>query len=152
MTPTPISDYAMIGDLQSAALVSRAGSIDWLCWPRFDSGACFAGLLGGPEHGRWLVAPAVDIVRTKRRYRPDTLILETEFETAEGTVTLVDFMPHRNAGTDLVRIVVGNTGRVPMRTQLIVRFDYGAIVPWVTQSQASPRELRAIAGPSTART
>ena len=92
--PTPaISDYALIGDLRTAALVSRSGSIDWLCWPRFDSGACFAALLGRPEHGRWLVAPAADVVRTTRRYRPGTLVLETDFETAEGSVTLVDFMP-----------------------------------------------------------
>jgi GH15 family glucan-1,4-alpha-glucosidase len=123
MTPAPISDYALIGDLHTAALVSRTGSIDWLCWPRFDSGACFAGLLGGPQYGRWLVAPAGDVVRTTRRYRPGTLILETEIETAEGTVMLIDFMPHRDTRSNLVRIVVGRSGRVSMRTELIIRFD-----------------------------
>jgi GH15 family glucan-1,4-alpha-glucosidase len=147
MTPAPISDYALIGDLHTAALVSRTGSIDWLCWPRFDSGACFAGLLGGPPYGRWLVAPAGDVVRTTRRYRPGTLILETEIETAEGTVVLIDFMPHRDARSDLIRIVVGRSGRVSMRTQLIIRFDYGSIVPWVTQTHGTPTELTAIAGP-----
>ena len=144
--PPAISDYALIGDLRTAALVSRSGSIDWLCWPRFDSGACFAALLGNPEHGRWLVAPAADVVRTTRRYRPGTLVLETDFETAEGSVTVVDFMP-RDAASSLVRIVVGRTGHVAMRTQLIVRFDYGSIVPWVTQNHETPCELQAIAGP-----
>lgn len=147
VTPAPIADYAMIGDLQTAALVSRSGSIDWLCWPRFDSAACFASLLGGPQHGRWLVAPQGDVIRTTRRYRPGTLILETDFETAEGAVTLIDFMPHRDAEPDLIRIVVGRTGRVSMHTQLILRFDFGAIVPWVTQTHGTPSELHAIAGP-----
>jgi GH15 family glucan-1,4-alpha-glucosidase len=147
MTSVPISDYALIGDLQTAALVSRVGSIDWLCWPRFDSGACFAALLGGPQFGRWLISPVADVIRTTRRYRAGTLILEIDFETAEGRVTLIDFMPHRGSGTDLVRIVVGRSGRVAMRTQLILRFDYGAIVPWVTQTRGTLNELQAIAGP-----
>jgi GH15 family glucan-1,4-alpha-glucosidase len=141
-----ISDYALIGDLRTAALVSRSGSIDWLCWPRFDSGACFAALLGSSDHGRWLVAPAADVVRTTRRYRPGTLILETDFETAEGSATLIDFMP-RDAASNLVRIVVGRSGRIAMRTQLILRFDYGSIVPWVTQDHQTPCALHAIAGP-----
>jgi GH15 family glucan-1,4-alpha-glucosidase len=147
MTSVAISDYALIGDLQTAALVCRTGSIDWLCWPRFDSGACFAALLGGPEHGRWLVAPKANVIRTTRRYRAGTLILETDFETTEGVVTLIDFMPHRSAAADLVRIVVGRSGRVTMRSQLTLRFDYGAIVPWVTQTHGTPSELQAIAGP-----
>ena len=147
LTPTPISDYALIGDLQTAALVSKAGSIDWLCWPRFDSAACFAGLLGGPEFGRWLIAPRAQTVRTSRRYRPGTLILETEFETADGTATLIDFMPHRNIEGDLVRIVAGRSGRVDLHTQVILRFDYGSIVPWVTRTPGPLTELHAIAGP-----
>jgi GH15 family glucan-1,4-alpha-glucosidase len=107
---TRLEDYALIGDCETAALVSRGGSIDWLCWPRFDSGACFAALLGEPEHGRWLVAPAGGAARTSRRYRDGTLILETEFETADGAVTLVDFMPPRGTTSDLVRLVVGTRG------------------------------------------
>src|SRR2546427_7086412 len=93
--PNRIEDYALIGDCESAALVARDGSIDWLCWPRFDSDACFAALLGAPEHGRWLIAPKADAARVTRRYRPDTLILETRFETDEGAATLIDFMPPR---------------------------------------------------------
>ena len=147
--PAPIEDYALLGDCETAALVSRDGSIDWLCWPRFDSGACFAALLGGPEHGRWKVAPVDGGARVRRRYRGDTLILETDFETADGAVTLIDFMPLRGAASDLVRIVVGRRGRVPMRTELVVRFDYGSTVPWVTHlDDGTPYgTLRAIAGP-----
>src|SRR5688572_2640419 len=141
-----IEDYALIGDCHTAALVGRNGSIDWLCWPRFDSAACFAALLGGPEHGFWRVSPAGDGVATGRRYRPDTLILETEFETAEGAVTLVDFMPARSQQSDLVRMVVGRRGRVKMVSEGAIRFDYGASVPWVTLSE-NRRDLRAIAGP-----
>src|SRR5690242_937229 len=111
----PIEDYALIGDGETAALVSRRGSLDWLCWPRFDSGACFAALLGGPENGRWLIAPADPRARTHRRYRDGTLVLETTFETAEGRVALVDFMPPRGTNSDVVRIVTGLTGRVAMR-------------------------------------
>lgn len=123
----------MLGDCETAALVSRAGSIDWLCWPRFDSAACCAALLGGPEHGCWILSPADSMATVKRRYRPDTLILETEFTTPHGVVTLIDFMPVRDRGSHVVRIVQGLSGRVAMRTQLILRFDYGALVPWVTR-------------------
>src|SRR5580704_5958396 len=119
----------MLGDCQSAALVSSGGSIDWLCWPRFDSGACCAALLGRPENGRWLVAPACSAT-IKRRYRPDTLILETEFTTGEGTVTLIDFMPMRARDSHVIRLVLGRSGRVTMRTELVLRFDYGLRVPW----------------------
>ena len=143
--PLPIEDYALIGDCETAALVGRDGSIDWLCWPRFDSGACFAALLGGPEHGRWRVAPAGDVTRVERRYRDGTLVLETDFETAEGAVTVVDFMPPRTSVSDLVRIVVGRRGRVAMRAELVVRFGYGSAVPWVTR--LADGAMRAIAGP-----
>src|SRR5947209_8514045 len=117
--PLRIEDYALIGDCQTAALVGRDGSIDWLCWPRFDSGACFASLLGTPEHGRWLIAPTSEEAVSKRRYRGDTMILETEFETPEGTVVVIDFMPRRRESAGLVRIVRGLRGRVPMRTELV---------------------------------
>jgi GH15 family glucan-1,4-alpha-glucosidase len=141
---TPIEDYALIGDCMSAALVAADGSIDWLCWPRFDSEACFAALLGTREHGRWLIAPR-DKARTRRRYRPDTLILETCFETADGAATLVDFMPRRAANSTIVRLVIGTRGQVKMHSELILRFGYGAIVPWVSRVESG--ELRAIAGP-----
>ena len=143
--PDRIEDYALIGDCETAALVSRTGSIDWLCWPRFDSSACFAALLGGPEHGRWLIAPRDPNPTIRRRYREHTLILETDFETAEGAVTLVDFMPLRGHASDVARIVIGRRGRVEMRTELILRFYYGAFVPWVTRLDDG--SLRAIAGP-----
>src|SRR5690349_23189892 len=140
-----IEDYALIGDCETVALVSRGGSIDWLCWPRFDSGACFAALLGTPEHGRWLLAPVEPPTRIGRRYRRDTLVLETEFETPSGVVTLIDFMPPRGQASDVVRIVRGERGTVAMRTELILRFDYGANVPWV--SRLEDGALRAIVGP-----
>jgi GH15 family glucan-1,4-alpha-glucosidase len=140
-----IEDYALIGDCETAALVSREGSIDWLCWPRFDSDACFAALLGTPEHGRWQIAPREPPLRVTRRYRPKTLILETRFETANGAATLIDFMPQRERNSDVVRLVVGERGRVAMRMELILRFDYGATVPWVTR--LDEQTLRAIAGP-----
>jgi GH15 family glucan-1,4-alpha-glucosidase len=143
-----IEDYALIGDCQTAALVGRDGSIDWLCWPRFDSAACFAALLGTPEHGRWKIAPA-GVSKSTRSYRPDTLILETEFESAEGAVTLIDFMPVREWEPDLVRIVVGRRGRVTMDMELILRFDYGASVPWVTRL-AEGDGIRAVVGPDMA--
>jgi GH15 family glucan-1,4-alpha-glucosidase len=142
---TRIEDYAIIGDCETAALVSRDGSIDWLCWPRFDSPACFAALLGGPEHGRWKLAPADENPRVTRHYRDDTLILETEFETAEGSVVVIDFMPLRDGKSNIVRTVVGKRGRVKMQTQIVLRFDYGAIIPWV--SRLDDGALRAIAGP-----
>ena len=135
----------MLGDCQSAALVSRDGSIDWLCWPRFDSGACFAALLGGPEHGRWLLTAADASVRIKRRYRDDTLILETDLETAQGAATVIDFMPLQDEGSSVIRLVVGRRGQVLMRTELIVRFDYGSLVPWVTRLEDGT--LSAVAGP-----
>ncbi|HEV3159687.1 MAG TPA: glycoside hydrolase family 15 protein [Xanthobacteraceae bacterium] len=141
---TPIEDYALIGDCRSAALVSRGGSIDWLCWPRFDSEACFAALLGSRDHGRWLVAPH-DEARITRQYRANTLILETFFETADGAAVLVDFMPFHGERSEVVRLVHGARGRVRMHTELILRFGYGAVVPWVTRLESGV--LRAIAGP-----
>jgi GH15 family glucan-1,4-alpha-glucosidase len=125
--------------------VSRAGSIDWLCWPRFDSPACFAALLGGTDHGRWRVAPTDANARVTRQYRGETLILETEFETAEGSVVVIDFMPLRDGKSNVVRTVVGKRGRVAMETQIVFRFDYGSIIPWV--SRLDDGALRAIAGP-----
>ena len=112
----PIEDYALIGNCETAALVARDGSIDWLCWPRFDSGACFAALLGKPEHGRWQIAPADSGAKVTRRYRDDTLVLETEFTTADGAVTLIDFMPLRDGGksSEVVRLVMGQRGQVVM--------------------------------------
>ena len=145
---TSISDYALIGDLGTAALISRNGSIDWLCWPRFDLDACFTALLGAPEHGRWLVAPRDGCARTTRRYRGDTLILETRFETSDGVAVLVDFMPPREHNSHLIRIVTGERGSIAFRSELILRFGYGAIVPWVTR--VDDRTLRAVAGPDMA--
>jgi GH15 family glucan-1,4-alpha-glucosidase len=142
--PLRIEDYGLIGDTHTAALVGRNGSIDWLCMPQFDSGACFAALLGEPHHGRWLLAPAAESVRSRRRYRPDTLILETEFETETGAVRITDFMPPREGEPDLIRIVRGIRGTVPMQMELIIRFDYGSVVPWVRQMDG---HLLAIAGP-----
>lgn len=130
----PIENYALVGDCHTAALVGSDGSIDWLCLPRFDSGACFAALLGGPEHGRWLLAPAAQPRRVERRYRGDTLILETDFETDEGSVRIIDFMPLSDQRWDIVRIVEGLSGRVALRMELLVRFDYGSIVPWAHRS------------------
>jgi GH15 family glucan-1,4-alpha-glucosidase len=144
-----IEDYALIGDCQTAALVGRNGSIDWLCWPRFDSAACFAALLGKPENGFWRISPRNPSFRVRRAYRPDTLILETDFESADGAVTLIDFMPVRNWESDLVRMVVGRRGRVSMEMELVLRFDYGASVPWITRL-ADGKGLRAIAGPDLA--
>ncbi|MDP8927561.1 MAG: glycoside hydrolase family 15 protein [Actinomycetota bacterium] len=140
----PLEDYALIGDTQTAALVARDGSIDWLCLPRFDSGACFAALLGGRDHGRWLLEPVEGATRTTRRYLEDTLVLETEMETANGAVRVIDFMPPRQTQPDLVRVVKGVRGRVQMRMELVVRFDYGSIVPWVRQLEHS---LSFVAGP-----
>ncbi len=143
-----IEDYAMIGDFHTAALVGKDGSIDWFCLPRFDSGACFAALLGTPEHGRWLIAPAKPPKQTKRRYRENSLILETDFETEDGCVTVVDFMPPREKHPRLIRLVRGVRGRVNMRMELIFRFDYGKLVPWVSRS--SDGALHAVAGPNEA--
>ncbi|MFT3776479.1 MAG: glycoside hydrolase family 15 protein [Minicystis sp.] len=140
----PIEDYALLGDTQAAALVGRDGSIDWLCLPRFDSGACFAALLGGPDQGRWKIAPSAPVRRTHRRYREGTLVLETEFETESGTVRVIDTMPPRDKAPDVMRVVEGVSGRVPVRMELVIRFDYGSIVPWV---HAEGGALRAVAGP-----
>jgi GH15 family glucan-1,4-alpha-glucosidase len=144
-TATRIEDYAFVGDCETAALISRTGSIDWLCWPRFDSGACCAALLGGPENGRWLIAPAGSAAIT-RHYQPDTLILETEFTTGEGAATLIDFMPMRGRDSHVIRLVVGRSGRVAMRTELVLRFDYGLLVPWVTRLGDGRRSF--VAGPN----
>jgi GH15 family glucan-1,4-alpha-glucosidase len=141
-----IEDYALIGDLQTCALVARDGSIDWMCVPHFDSPACFAALLGTPEHGRWRIAPSAEIRNVQRRYRGDTLILETLFETDDGCVRVIDFMPVRTDAIDLVRIVEGVSGRVAMRMDFALRFDYGSIVPWV---RSIDNGLRAVAGPDT---
>ena len=139
-----IEDYALIGDCETAALVGRDGSIDWLCLPRFDSNACFAALVGTHENGRWLIAPRAGEVQTSRRYRDDTLILETRFETDQGAVVLVDFMPVRSELPVLVRIVRGLRGSVAMHAQFVLRYDYGHIVPWVRRC---PGGLRAVGGP-----
>ena len=142
----PIEQYALIGDCHTAALVGSDGSIDWLCFPRFDSGACFAALLGGPEHGRWLLAPGDEIKSVKRRYRDGSMILETDFETAQGSVRVIDWMPLADHRWDLVRIVEGLTGEVTMCMDLVVRFDYGSIVPWVRRIDGT---LLMTAGPDT---
>jgi GH15 family glucan-1,4-alpha-glucosidase len=139
-----IEHYAMIGDCKSAALVGRDGSIDWLCWPRFDSAACFAALLGTADNGRWLIAPKEPSLDVSRRYRPGTLVLETEFRTETGSAVVIDFMPAAD-GADLVRIAVGLSGRVVFTTELVIRFNYGAAVPWV--SRLDDGSINAIAGP-----
>ncbi len=138
-----IEDYALIGDLQAAALVERGGSIDWLCFPRFDSGACFAALLGTPDHGRWLLAP-VGGGKATRRYLHDTMVLETTWETEDGVVRVFDFMPPRGKAPDVVRIVEGVRGSVQMRSELVLRFDYGNVVPWVRRVEDT---RLAVAGP-----
>lgn len=144
-----IEDYALIGDRHTAALVGRDGSIDWFCPQRFDAPACFAALLGKPENGRWLLAPQGEVRATKRRYLPDTLVLETEFTTPDGVVTVTDFMPHEPLDTrnDIIRIVRGVSGRVTMRTEAVLRFDYGTVVPWVKHQGHA---LRAVGGPDAA--
>ncbi len=140
--PALIEDYGLVGDLQSTALVSRHGCVDWLCLPRFDSGAVFAALLGTPENGHWTLQPAGEFRSTGRRYRGDTLVLETELETPSGAIRLVDFMPPRETNPDLVRIVEGVRGRVEMRMELVIRFDYGSIVPWVRNARRHARRDR----------
>ena len=132
--PCRIEDYGLIGDCETAALVGRDGSIDWLCWPAFDCDACFASLLGSPKHGRWQIAPAQEIKNTTRRYWDNTLILETRFETESGVVALIDFMPPRGKASDVVRLVRGISGRVKLRMQLVIRFGFGADVPWVKKN------------------
>jgi GH15 family glucan-1,4-alpha-glucosidase len=143
-----IEDYGLIGDCETAALVGRDGSIDWLCWPAFDSDACFASLLGTDKHGRWRIAPADEIIRTSRRYRGDTLILETRFETAGGVIDLIDFMPPRGEASDIVRMVRGVSGRVRLRMELVIRFGFGTDIPWV--KKAEDGSLLAICGPDMA--
>jgi GH15 family glucan-1,4-alpha-glucosidase len=133
--PCRIEDYGLIGDCETAALVGRDGSIDWLCWPAFDSDACFAALLGNRKNGRWLIAPGGEIRHTTRRYRGDSLILQTRFETADGAVDLIDFMPPRGKASDIVRLVRGVHGRVKMRMELILRFGFGSDIPWVRKSE-----------------
>ncbi len=142
--PLPIEDYAVLGDSQAAALVGKDGSIDWLCLPRFDSSACFAALLGSPEHGRWQIVPDEPIVKTERRYRPGTLVLETELTTRSGTIRVTDCMPPRGTAPDVVRQVEGLRGEVPVRSELVIRFDYGSIIPWVRNANGA---LLAVGGP-----
>jgi GH15 family glucan-1,4-alpha-glucosidase len=143
--PLRIEDYALIGNCGTAALVGRDGSIDWLCWPRFDSDACFAALLGTPEHGRWLIAAEDGTARVTRRYQSNTLILETRFECADGAATLVDFMPRHQTGSSVVRLIIGERGRLTLKTEMVIRFGYGATVPWMTKLDDGT--LRAVAGP-----
>ncbi|SDT47229.1 glycoside hydrolase family 15 protein [Bradyrhizobium canariense] len=133
--PCKIEDYALIGDCETAALVGRDGSIDWLCWPAFDSDACFAAILGTSRHGRWLIAPAEEVKKTSRRYWDNTLILETRFETESGTVAVIDFMPPRGKASDIVRLVRGVSGRVKLRMELIIRFGFGTDIPWVKKNE-----------------
>lgn len=140
-----IEDYALIGDCETAALVSRAGSIDWLCWPRFDSDACFAALLGTPEQGRWCLAPVESPVHIERSYRSDTLILETDFRTPRGAVKVIDFMPVRDQHSQVIRLVSGVRGTVTLRSELVVRLGYGLVVPWVTRLEDQCLSL--VAGP-----
>jgi GH15 family glucan-1,4-alpha-glucosidase len=142
---TRIEDYGLIGDLQTAALVGRDGSIDWACFPRFDSGACFAALLGTSDHGRWLIAPRGDAWSPGRRYRAKTLVLETEWECEGGKVRVIDFMPPRGKAPDIVRIVEGLAGEVEMASELVIRYDYGSTLPWVRRLEEDTRA--AVAGP-----
>ena len=142
----PIEDYALIGDCNTTALVGRNGSIDWLCWPRFDSAACFAALLGTPDHGRWLIGPAGDDIHVSRAYRDGGLVLETVFTTPGGTVGLIDFMVPELSNSTIIRIVEGRTGRVDMMLDIALRFDYGASIPWVTRLADESGSI-AIAGP-----
>lgn len=143
----PIEDYALVGDGKTTALIARDGSVDWLCWPRFDSEACFAALLGTQEHGRYLIAPAFEGWRTTRRYRPDTLVLETEFSRGANSARIIDFMPIGGRDSSLIRIVEGLSGQVPLRLDLSFRFDYGLVPPWI---DARADAVVAIAGPHQA--
>ena len=144
-----IEDYGLIGDMQAAALVGRDGAVDWLCLPDFDSPSCFSALLGDERHGRWRLAPAGDVRASSRRYRPGTLVLESDFETAEGAVRVIDFMPRRGDGPPrLMRVVEGLSGSVPMRMELSLRPDYASIVPWV---ESAPDGIVATAGPDAFR-
>src|SRR5438105_3103331 len=142
---TKIEDYAFLSDTQTGALVSRDGCVDWLCLPRFDSGACFASLLGTRDNGHWRFWPKEKIEKTTRRYRGDALILETEIETKRGALRLIDFMPPRGENPDIIRIVEGISGEVAMQMELIIRFDYGRTIPWVRTGNGG---LEVIAGPN----
>ena len=142
--PGRIEDYAIVGDLQTAALVGSDGSVDWLCFPRFDSPACFAALLGEDTNGRWRIAPTSGGRCTRRGYRRHTLVLETEWETSGGAVRVVDCMPPRGVAPDLVRVVEGIRGKVAVTSKLRIPFDYGHVAPWIT---IEGREVRAVAGP-----
>src|SRR5699024_10209518 len=142
-----IEDYALLGDLQTAALVGKNGSVDWLCLPRFDSPACFAALLGDETAGFWQLTPAAGGNCTRRRYREHSLILESEWDTPEGTVRVIDMMPLRGEAADVVRIVEGVSGRVPMTMTLRLRFDYGSIIPWVRHHKGG--RFEAVAGPDS---
>ena len=144
--PCKIEDYGLIGDCETAALVGRDGSIDWLCWPAFDSDACFAAILGTEKHGHWKIAPSDDVTRISRRYWGDTLILETRFETKNGAVAVIDFMPLRGKASDVVRLVRGISGRVKLRMELVIRFGFGTDIPWVKKNEDGPG-LLAICGP-----
>ena len=144
--PLRIEDYAVVGDRHTSALIGNNGSVDWLCVPRFDSGACFCALLGGEEHGHWIITPEVEQYRVSRRYVGDTLVLETDFETESGAARVIDFMPPRSGQPDLVRIVVGLRGTVRLRTRCVVRFDYGAVRPWLTRAS---HHVYAVAGPDS---
>ena len=140
-----IEDYALIGDLESAALISREGSLDWLCWPDFSSPACFASLLGTAANGYWRIKPNGTMRCSQRAYRPNTMILETRLENEQGEVMLTDYMPLRGKHSDVIRTVRGLRGRVDLRMELVLRFDYGLTIPWVTMDK---HELRAVAGPN----
>ncbi|MEQ8696414.1 MAG: DUF5911 domain-containing protein, partial [Bauldia litoralis] len=142
----PIEDYGLIGNMMSAALVGTDGSIDWLCLPRFDSPACFAAILGAPDHGRWLISPREKVVKSSQRYVPGTAVLETRLETETGAVTITDFMPlsDNEEQVDLVRIVRGDHGEVAMSMELVLRFNYGEVLPWVMRRDYG---LSAVAGP-----
>jgi GH15 family glucan-1,4-alpha-glucosidase len=142
--PSRIEDYALIGDCHTAGLVARDGSLDWLCVPRFDSGACFAALLGTPDHGRWLVAPTGEVRSVRRAYRDNTLVLDTEFTTDDGVATVTDCMLPFGEGSEVLRVVEGKRGKVPMRSEIVIRFDYGSVVPWVRREKGG---LLAVAGP-----
>src|ERR1700761_2965209 len=144
--PLPIEDYALIGDCLTGALVGRNGSLDWLCWPRFDSDACFAALLGTSRHGRWRIAPADASFKVSRSYRDSTMILETVFDTADGQVALIDFMPIGRPESSVVRRLEGRRGSVPMDMQMTLRFGYGSAIPWVTQLDDGGG-IKAVAGP-----
>ena len=140
----PIEDYAVIGDTETVALVGRNGSMDWLCLPRFDSRACFAALLGNETHGRWRIAPRAEVEAVTRRYRDDTLVLETDMHTSQGCIRLVDFMPPRNRSADIVRLVQGRSGRVEVDVELVPRFDYGSTAPWLELGDGA---VTAVGGP-----